>query len=181
MPDTNIGQRIVIIGTTGMGKTTLACRLAALLTYPHIELDALHWGPNWQPAPLDCFRTRVAKTLAGDRWVTDGNYSKVRDIVWRRADTVVWLDYSRAVALLRLTRRTLRRMLTQEVLWNGNRESWRTALFSRDSILRWALKTHGRHRREYPCLFQQPEYDHLLVIQLRSPRMTRHWLESYAT
>jgi adenylate kinase family enzyme len=86
-------QRISVIGATGSGKTTVARRTAEALGVPHIELDALHWEPDWEEAPLEVFRERVSDAIQGERWVVDGNYSKVRDMVWGRADTVLWLDY----------------------------------------------------------------------------------------
>lgn len=166
----------MVVGTTGSGKTTLATQLARRLGVKHVELDALHWDPNWTEAPLEVFRERVSDALSGDVWVTDGNYRKVRDLVWGRADTVVWLDYPAWVIFGRLFARTMRRAFTREELWNGNRESFRGALLSRDSLLLWALKTYRRHRREYPLLFAQPEHQHLTVIRLASPRITKRWL-----
>lgn len=171
---TSCGQQISIVGTSGSGKTTLARRLAEQLQIPHIELDALHWEPNWTPA--EAFRTRVQQALSGDCWVVDGNYSQVRDLVWGRADTVVFLDYPFQVVLCRLLRRTLRRAFWQEELWNGNRESWQTSFFSRDSILLWMLQTYGRNRVTYSQLLQQPEQAHLCVIHLHHPQQTERWL-----
>lgn len=165
------------MGTTGSGKTTTARRLAETLGYPHVELDALHWEPNWTPAPVEVFRDRVRQAIQGACWVVDGNYSVVRDIVWPAADSVVWLDYSLPVIMGRLLRRTVRRSLCREELWNGNREHLLRALFSTDSILLWALRTYRRRRREYPELFRRPEHGHLKVIRLRTPRQTEAWLE----
>jgi adenylate kinase family enzyme len=170
-------QRISVVGTSGSGKTTLAKALAQRLDYAHIELDALHWEPGWQMAPLDLFRTRVAQAVGQPYWVTDGNYSKVRDIVWGRADTVVWFDYPLPLILWRLWWRTLRRTLLRQPLWNENRESFRTT-FSRNSVLWWAMATYGRRRREYPELFARPEYARLETVRLRSPRQTLAWLEN---
>lgn len=174
--NSRLGKRIVVIGTTGCGKTTLARRLALPLGFPHVELDALNWGPHWTPAPLEIFRERVAQALKGDVWVVDGNYSKVRDIVWSRADTIVWLNYSFRVIMGRLIRRTFRRLLRSEELWNGNRERWREQFFSRESIFLWVLRTYGRRRREYPLLLSQSAYAHLVVMHLRSPKETEEWL-----
>ena len=171
-------RRIVVVGTSGSGKTTVAGQIAQRLGIPHVELDALHWNPNWTPARLDVFRERTAQALSGDEWVVDGNYSKVRDIVWSRTDTVVWLDYSLPVIMRQLIGRTWRRCLTQEELWSGNRESLREALLSRDSILLWALSTYRRRKREYPMLFSQPEHAHLTVVHLHSPQVARTWLSS---
>ena len=175
-----VGQRIVVVGTTGVGKTMLADQLAQWLGYPHVELDALHWGPNWTPAPDDVLRERLAGALSTDIWIVDGNYGKVRDIVWGRADTLVWLDYSLLVILWQLARRAVQRIVTREELWGSNRETWRGQFFSRDSLFLWALQTHPKHRREYPVLLASPRYAHLKLVHLRSPRETREWLASLA-
>jgi adenylate kinase family enzyme len=170
--------RIAVVGATGSGKTTLARRISAHLQIPHVELDALHWDRDWTPAPLEVFRARVADALSGDAWVVDGNYSKVRDVVWSRADTIVWLDYPLPLILWRLARRLWQRTMTQEELWNGNRERLRDHLLSRDSLFLWALKTYRRRRKEYPVLFKQAEFSHLYVVHLRSPREANAWLRS---
>jgi adenylate kinase family enzyme len=176
MTNAAIGQRIVVVGTTGSGKTTLSCQLAQRLYTPQVELDSLFWGPNWTPVSVKVFRQRTAEALSGDAWVADGNYNKVRDIVWQRATTLVWLDYPLSVILGRLIRRTLRRAISQERLWSGNRERLREAFFGRESLLLWALRSHYRHRRQYPSVLGESEYAHLHVIRLRSPQETREWL-----
>jgi adenylate kinase family enzyme len=168
--DPGRNRRIAVVGTTGTGKTTFASRLARRFECPHVELDALHWEPGWKEAPLDVFRERVKEALVGPRWVVDGNYSRVRDIVWTRADTVVWLDYPLPIVLWRLLRRTVRRVVTREELWNGNRERFWSQFLSTDSLFLWALQTYGRRRREYPVLFKEPRHAHLTVIRLRRPR-----------
>jgi adenylate kinase family enzyme len=170
------GRRIVVIGSTCSGKTTLAALLAQRLSVSHVELDALHWQPNWTETPLDTFREYVADALSAPEWVVDGNYHKVRDIVWIRADTIIWLDYALPVILARLFKRTLRRIFTREELWNGNRETLRGVLLSRDSLLLWALKTYRRRRRETPIWLARPEYQHLTLIHLTSPRAADRWL-----
>lgn len=170
-------KRINVVGTSGSGKTTFARQIGQRLGIPHVELDALHWEPNWQEAPVEIFRQRVETALSGDAWVVDGNYSVMRFVVWGRADTIVWLDFSFLVIFSRILKRTARRVFIREELWGtGNRESLRMALFSRDSILLWVLKTYRRRRREYPQLFSLPEYAHLQVIRLQSPRRAAAWL-----
>ncbi len=164
------GRRISIIGLTGSGKTTLARQLSARLGLVHVELDALHWEPNWGEPPLEIFRERVAQALSGESWVIDGNYSKVRDLIWSRADTVIWLDYRLPFVL--------RRVLYQERLWNGNRERFAAQFLSRDSLFLWAIKSNRKQHREYPLLFQRPDYSHLTVIHLTSPRRTERWLST---
>lgn len=166
--------RIIVIGTTGSGKTTFAQALAQRLGLSHGEQDAWNHEANWQEAHPERFRARVDAFTFGPAWVMDGNYSKARDIGWARADALVWLDYPAWVVYLRLVRRTLRRVLRREELWNGNCESWRGILAS-DGPLRWFWKTHWHRRRETPKL--AAEYPHLKLVRLRSPREAQAWLE----
>jgi len=175
----SLGNRIVVIGVTGSGKTTLAGQLSHRLDLPHIELDALHWEENWTPVPKNRFRQKVQAALAGEYWVVDGNYSKVRDLIWPRAQTLIWLDYSLSFILWRQISRGLRRIVTREKLWNNNRETWRK-FFSRDSLILWAIKTHPRRRREIPQLLKQAEHAHLQTIHLRSAKETEEWLARLA-
>ncbi len=177
-PIPNPGRRIAVIGVTGSGKTTLAAGLARALGLTHVELDALHWEAGWTEAPLPIFRARVEQALIAPGWVTDGNYFKVRDIIWSQADTVVWLDYAFLTCLWRLTRRSVRRAVRREELWNNNYESWRGLFLSKDSLFLWLFKTHPQRKREYPRLLALPENAHLTLIRLRSPRQASAWLAS---
>jgi adenylate kinase family enzyme len=170
-----MAQRIVIIGNSATGKTTLARELAARLDGPHIERDALQWDASWKPAADKAFQERVIEAVKGECWVADGNFSRVRDVVWGRADTLIWLDYPLWLILWRLSKRSWQRVHQQEVLWNGNRESW-SHLLSRNGVFMWTLKAHFRHRREYPTLLQEPRFKHLKVVRLRSIRATREWI-----
>ena len=169
-------QRISVVGTTGSGKTTLSERLARCLGVPHVELDALHWGPNWTELDPETFRAKVARIVQRDAWVIDGNYSAVRELVWERAQAVVWLDYGLPTILGRLVWRTFRRVITGEKLWAGNREHLWTQIATRDSILLWALRTYRRRRREYPRLIAEPANAHLQIAHLRSPRAGDAWI-----
>ena len=171
-------RRIVVVGTSGAGKTTLASELARKLDLTHIELDAYRHGPNWTETPDDIFRRKISDSLTGRDWVVDGNYSVARDIVWTRATTVVWLDYSFHVAFSRLFRRTMSRYVKRTELWNGNREDLKGVLFARDSLFVWAFRRHWSRRKSYPLAFAQPEYAHLEVLRFRSPRAASQWLNS---
>ena len=168
--------RIVVVGSTGSGKTTLARQLSRLLDVPNVELDALNFEPNWVTAPTDVFRRRVQEALEGDTWIADGNYSAVRDLVWPRATVLVWLNYPLRVLIWRLLRRTMGRTLRKEELWSGNRERFFTQFFSRESLFLWLFRTYWRRRRLYPLAFKQPEHSHLEIVILRSQKETRAWL-----
>ncbi len=163
-------QRVVVVGTSCSGKTTFARQLAQALRFTHIELDAIYWKPNWRERPVEEFRALVEKAVAGESWVIDGNYSKVRDIVWNGATHIIWLNYPFFLVFRRAIRRTVRRIVFQEELFSGNRENWRQAFLSRDSILWWVITTHRRRRREYPAFFKQMGKPHLAFIELRSQR-----------
>ena len=173
-------QRVSVVGVTGSGKTTFAASLATRLRVPHVELDALHWEPNWTMAELDVFRRRVARQVSAEGWVVDGNYAKVRDLVWGRADTVVWLDYPFALTFARLLRRTLARVRSGQELWNGNRERFAEQFLSRDSLLLWAIKTYPRYRATFPTLLAGHACSHLRVVRLRAPRDAQKWLGGFS-
>lgn len=171
-----------MVGASGSGKSTLAKRVAESLRLDYIELDALFWEPGWKEASPEIFRARADEATRGPAWVVAGNYGLVRDMVWPRAEAVLWLDYSLPLVFRRLTWRILRRGLTREVLWNGNRENFwpHLMLWSQESLFHWLLKTYWRYKRAFPLLFAEPAYAHLAVIHLRSPRETEAWLENIA-
>lgn len=180
MPNTATMQRIVVIGASGSGKTTLAKQISRCLGHTEVELDAFHFRANWETYPPDEFRARVQAAIAPlDRWVTSGNYSELQPMLWPKADTVIWLDYSLWWVMRRLFPRTIKRIVTQENLWNsGSYESWRTQFFSRDSLFLFAYNSRKRHHRKYPELFKQAEYAHLRVLHFRHPQETDDWLAS---
>jgi len=157
--------RIVVVGTSCSGKTTFARSLAEKLGRQHIELDALYWGPGWSPNPE--FTDLVRAALEGETWIIDGNYSRVRDHIWERATALVWLNYAFPVVFGRALARTVRRMVSGEPLFAGNRESFRGAFLSRDGIPWWVIRTYRRRRREYPALLREPRFGHLAVLELR--------------
>ena len=171
-------QRISVVGTTGSGKTTVARQISSRLKLPFIELDALYWDENWTGVSDQVFRERVICALKTEQWVMDGNYSRIRSLVWERADTVVYLDYSFWRTFWQLFRRTIKRSIEQEALWHGNREDLRRSFFSSDSIMLWMIKTYARRRKQYAMLMQQPENGHLCFVQLKTPRMTTEWLSN---
>ena len=171
-------RRIVVTGTSGAGKTTLARELAERLRVRHIELDALHWGPDW--TPNSDFAQRVGEAVADEGWTLCGNYAPVRDMIYARADTVIWLDYPMSTVFMRVLRRTLSRSITRQELWAGNRESLALAFCSRESILLWVITTWRRRRRDYPKMFASPMCRNLRVIRFRSPGQAQRWLERVA-
>ena len=176
-PSTGLGSRMNVVGCSGSGKTTLARELADLLDLPFVELDAFQHQPGWKQAPREEFLADVQNATRGDRWIVDGNYSVIRPILWPRVDTIICLDYSFATCFSRVWRRTFRRWLKREVLWNGNRENILNHFFTRDSLFLWVIKTHRRRRREFEGFFKSDELKDKHLVRLKSPRETEAWLQ----
>jgi adenylate kinase family enzyme len=171
-------ERISVVGVSGSGKTTLAKQLAKRFHSRHIELDEIHWQANWTALERDAFRQQVEAALQGNAWVVDGNYQVVQDIVLSKADTIVWLDYPLWRILWQLTLRTSGRVFGKQELWNGNRETLKGVLFSKDSLFAWAIKTHPTLQKRYEALMADSGYRHIHFIRLRSPKELKAWLES---
>ena len=171
-------HRIVVVGTTSSGKSTLASRLAEKIQAEVIDLDSLHWEPNWVEAPDEIFRERVETALKANAWVVAGNYHVVRNTIWPKAQAIIWLDYPFHIVFWRLLTRTIRRAVTQEELWNGNRETFwaHLKLWSEDSLFNWLFKTYWRRKRETPALLNLPEHKHLKLIHFKHPREAEEWL-----
>jgi adenylate kinase family enzyme len=161
----NMRKVVVVASASGNGKTTLGVELAQRLGVPFVELDTLVHGPRWVETPDDELRAKLEPTFASDGWVIDGTYHrKLGDLVLRSADTVVWLDLPIHVWLPRLIRRTSRRLRNREVLWNGNRETLSSAIWGRQSLFAFALRSHFQRRSEWP-----KELAELPVIRLTTP------------
>jgi adenylate kinase family enzyme len=169
-------KRVAVVGVSGSGKSTFASALSARTGLPLVELDALYWGPNWTPREHSDFRAAVARAVAGNAWITDGNYSSARDLVWSAADTLVWLDFGLPLILWRLLRRSFLRWSRRELLWGNNRERLWTHFVRRDSLFLWAVQTYPRYRRLYPALLNEASYQHLVLVRLHSPAEARRWL-----
>jgi len=175
-------QRVSVVGSSGSGKSRLGRKLAKRLDAPYIELDALHHLADWTPIEPDEFVRQVDSIAQGDAWVIDGNYHAVVSDgpVWAAADTVVWLDVPRWLAMWQVTHRSIRRATVGQELWNGNRERWSDVL-SRDpdrSMIRWVWATHGSIRERYERLAADEAPGHLTFVRLHTRRDATRFLAS---
>jgi adenylate kinase family enzyme len=176
-PAERVPGRVVVIGTSGAGKSTLGVPLAGMLGAAYTELDRFQHGPNWTPAPPEVFRERVLAAAGAPRWVFDGNYiDRIADDLWPRAELIVWLNPPLLVILLRLLRRSLKRIILRTELWQGNREGW-GAIFGRESVLGWAVRSNRRHVRELPGRLAALAAEGAETVRLRSGAQARDWLQ----
>ena len=172
-----------MVGNSGSGKSTLAVALATRLGVPYVELDSIFHQPGWTELPHDEFRARVGALAAGENWVIDGNYTAVRDLVWARADTVVWIDLPRRLVMRRVIGRTFRRAMFRQELWNGNREpasNWLT-LDPERSIIMWSWTQHTEYRARYGEAMADPKWARLRFVRLRSSAAVRTFLRNAPT
>jgi len=174
----NRNSKIVVIGTSGAGKTTVARTLARKFCLKDIELDALFWEPNWTETSPEIFRSRVSQAISeSPSWIAHGNYSKVRDLIWSNASVLIWLDFPRSIVLWRVIKRSMLRIFKREILWAGNRESFRKTFFSRDSIILYTWRRHPMFRQWYSELITSSEASHLKVLKFSHPNELSQFLE----
>ncbi len=174
-------QRIVVVGNSGSGKSTLAGQLADKLDLAHIELDSLFHQPGWTPRDPEEFRSdlidRMAGAVAG--WTICGNYMSVTwSLTMPQADTIVWLDLPRSLVMRRVATRTVRRAVTGEELWNGNREPL-TNFYRWDpekNVIRWSWTHHEAYRKRYLTAMEDGTWTHAAVHQLQSPEAVSKFL-----
>lgn len=157
----------------------MAVALARALGTIHVELDSIYHQPGWNPLSDDEFRARVSAATEPESWVVDGNYSVIRDITWNKADTVVWFDLPYVTVMARTIRRTVRRVITHEELWNGNKEPL-SNLWSfnpEKSIIAWTATRHRVYRRRYRAAEIDPQWSDLRFVRLRSKAEADAFLE----
>jgi adenylate kinase family enzyme len=174
-------KRILITGLAGAGKTTLARRLSATIGIPWHSLDDLYYGPGLLMAPT--FPASIEQTTAGDAWIFDSggppptnpDSVRVRELMWSRADTLVWLDYSQPVVLWRATTRSLGRIVTRRRLWHGYRDTpWQW--LREDHPVRRAWSTHRLRREDIAARIADPSRQALKVMRFRRPSQAEAFL-----
>jgi len=171
-------KRIVVIGVTGCGKSVLAEKLALKLGLNFIELDALNWKPGWVESGAEEFRQKVEAATRAPAWALAGNYNNMRNLIWSRAEVVIWLDYPFLLVFGRLVKRTLQRCWTQEQLWGTNYERLlpQLKIWSKTSLFYWQVHSYRRHKWLYPQLIASPEYSYLNFFHFKNPRETEERL-----
>ncbi|WP_197992848.1 MULTISPECIES: DNA topology modulation protein [Nostocaceae] len=98
-------QKIMIIGSGGAGKSTLARELGRILDLDVIHLDAFYWNPGWVETAKDEWQIIIQDLIKRDSWIMDGNYGNTLDLRLPVADMVIFLDFTRLLCLLRVMQR----------------------------------------------------------------------------
>lgn len=173
-------NRIRVLGSSGSGKTTTATAIAERLGLPRLELDRVHWLPEWKERSVEEFRRIVTEFVeTHDRWVIDGNYtSRSAGLIDDRVDAFVWLDLPRWRVMAALLARTIRRSFTREELWDTGNTEKITNLFSLDpneNIAMWSWTNHHKNRQRYGA---RAAADPDRWVRLRSRRAVKRFLES---
>ena len=171
-------NRIVVIGSSCSGKSTFSQHLAHKKKIEYIELDQLHWLPDWEEIADNEFIALVSEAVSSDSWVVDGNYSVARDVVWPRATKIIWLNHSFSLVLYRSITRSVKRAATKKKLFAGNVESFKQTFFSRDSIILWVLKTYHQKRKNYSKILKHAEAKGITVIEFNNQSQVDDYLES---
>ena len=169
-------MRINIVGTAGSGKSTFARLLAEKMNVPYIQLDELHWKPNWTESTDEELFPKLKNALSSERWVLDGNYTRTIPIKWKRVQTVIYLDLPFLIVLYRIISRSLLRSIKNEELWHGNKETVWKHLFTRDSMILWTIRTFHKNREKYEELFGKEEYSHIKFVRLRTRKEVKDFL-----
>lgn len=177
-------NRVVVVGTSGSGKTTIGREIANALDVPHLEMDSVMHVGDWNATPDAEFQRILAEFAEQERWVMDGNYTShgAREAVWPRVDAVVWLDLPRRVVMSRVVRRTLKRTLTREELWHGIREPL-SNLYKTDpyeNIILWAWTRYDHIRDKYETAMSEGSWDHATVHRLRTNAEANRFVRSLA-
>jgi adenylate kinase family enzyme len=171
-------DRIVVVGTSGCGKTTFARQLAEALGFSCLELDTLFWLPGWRPRNREEFRKMTGEFVEGETWVIDGNYGVLRDIIWPRATHIIWLNYRFSRTLWQVTRRTLINIIHRREVFPGCPETFQNVFLNRDSIIWWTISTYHPRKRKYEIYSRGGEFPHLKWIEFGHPRKANEFLAS---
>jgi len=182
-----IGQRILIIGNSCSGKSTLGGTLASELNIPFVELDALNWEPNWvglNDTNPEEFIKRIQKSTAGNSWVVAGSYSRFsQQVFWPKLETVVWLDLPVFQLSWRMFKRSWRRWRTKELLWGTNYERFWPQLMvwrKEDSLLWWIVTQYRSKQQKMLEYHTNPKWRHIRFIRLRSSTEINEFLRVVA-
>ena len=163
-------RKIIITGTTCTGKTTLGKKIAEEFSIAQIDLDDIHFLPNWIEKENDVFVNDVNTELRKHQeWIVTGSYqSLLKDTVWQKANLIIWLDYPLHLILRRYFIRTYKRVFLKEKCCGDNYETLGKT-FSKESLFLWIFKTYW-HRKRRLKIWQTNLFSHKEWLVLKKPK-----------
>lgn len=171
-------DKIIILGSSCSGKTTLGRKLSILNQAKHIDLDDFNWLPDWKSRPTDELISKVDKAIWGEsRWVISGNYRNTHSMTMPQATCVIWLDFRLRLVLWRMLKRTIKRIVTKEETCNGNYETISGAFFDKGNLFSYTVNTYQERKKQFSILGQQ--YPHLKIYRIKSPLRLRRFIASF--
>jgi adenylate kinase family enzyme len=165
-------NRVLIIGTSGCGKSTLAKRVSERLQLPFFPSDGFYWEPGWKIATQDKVHKMVWNIACQDTWVLDGNFDEIHDLVWRRADCIIWLDYSLMTIFVQIATRNFRWALTRQKIWSGNMMTLQRAI----SGIQHMVNSYSQKKKKYP--FWLSEIPNIVFHRFRTRDETEMWIQN---
>ena len=165
----------MVIGATGSGKSTLARRLSNKLGLKHIELDKLLFDKELERVSDTTFRKRVVSLSKKESWVCDGIFYNIADLLWPKADLILWVGAPLITIYRRVLLRSIYRIITRKTKPGGQRETFRTA-FGKDGIVRVVPHIYSNVQREYPKLISELNLENK-VIKMKSKKDINNFLE----
>ena len=167
-------RRVLILGSGAAGKTTFARKLAAIIKLPLIHLDALYWKPGWQKTPTKEWEGVVRDLIGTEEWIIDGSYFGTLLMRLERADTAIYLDYSRWVSFWHVLKRRVQ-YRDRGCVRPGLPEGCPEQIFG--TYLKWLWKYPKRDRVNVMKLLAAFGKSHDVVI-LRSMKEAERYLKS---
>lgn len=167
-------KRIVVIGSSCSGKTTLSKALSKKLDIPHVELDSIYWLENWTEIERSKFNQIIDEKTDADKWVVDGNYNSSKDISWKKATHIIWLDLNLSVILLRFIKRSFKRAIFKEPLWNNNKEDLKNSYL----LFLWIFKVYKRNKKEFQEMISSNSYPNAEFIKIKNPKQVYQLLST---
>ena len=165
-------QKVAVIGICGAGKSTLSNVLGKSTGLPVVYLDQIFWKSGWVESEREDFRKRVAEIADSERWIIDGNFSSTFDIRFPRADTIIYLDFPRHIALFRAIKRILSYYgKSRPDVTPGCHERFNLDFF------RFILSFHDLHRPRIETALAKLRSDQKL-IRLKTPAEVTSFLNS---
>jgi adenylate kinase family enzyme len=160
-------KRVLVIGSSGAGKSTFAIKLGKNLNLPVIHLDKEFWQPGWIETPRESWRIKVSELVARDEWIIDGTYDSSLDLRLPRADTVFFLDYPRYLCIWRTLVRIITNLGSVRVdMAEGCREKLDLGFF------KWVWNyRRDRYPKINECLMKYFAHGNLVVFRRPSDAM----------